>query len=133
MSSINTVRPDSLYRRWKLNIFQVSPANTLIGGANERALGVPSRPWWRLVLTVRWSSRLLASRRQEVHPIDDRMDENPILASLRKLLLMDTKFASGVADHLSYTESSSPWCHNRYKCAEIVCTVPLFFLVCSWK
>lgn len=102
------------------NINTVSPANTLVGSANERALDVPSRPWWRLVFTVRWSSRLLASRRQEVHPIDDRMDEIPILASLRKLLLMDTKFASGVADHLSYTESSSsPWCHNRYKCAEI--------------
>jgi hypothetical protein len=128
MSNINTVRPNSLHRCWKLNVFQVSPANTLVGSANERALDVPSRPWWRLVFTVRWSSRLLASRRQEVHPIDDRMDEIPILASLRKLLLMDTKFASGVADHLSYTESSSsPWCHNRYKCAEIVCTVPLSF------
>lgn len=72
-------------------------------------------------------SNRLASRRQEAHPIDERMDEIPILASLRKLLLMDTKFASGVAEHLSYTEPSSPWCHNRYKCAEIVCIVLLLF------
>jgi hypothetical protein len=119
MSSLNTVRPESLYRRWHLIVFQVSPANTLVGSADERALDIPSRSLW--------SSRLQASRRQEVRSIDDRMDEVPILESMRRLLQMDTKIASRVTERPLYTEQLSPWRHGRYKCAEIVCTVfPLF-------
>jgi len=99
MSSITTVSPAN--------------ANTLVGSANERALDILSRAWWRLAITASlWSNRLLASRRQEVRSIDD-------LESLHRLLQMDTKFASRVAERPLYTEELSPWCHSRYKCAEI--------------
>ena len=119
MSRIKTVGSCSLYGRWKLNVFQVSPANTHVGSADERALDAPSRPWCRFVLTVNlWSSRFLGSSRQEDHPIDERVNEIPIFASLRRLLQMG---ASGGAVRRPYTESSSPWCHSTYKCAEIVC------------
>lgn len=102
------------------SITTVSPANTLVGSANERALDAPSRSWCRFVFAINlWSSRFLASRRQEVHPIDDRVNEIPIFASLRRLLQMDTKFASGDADSTPYTDASFPWCHGKYKCAEI--------------
>jgi hypothetical protein len=119
MSSIKTVRSYSLYRRWKLNVFQVSLANTLVGSADERALDAPSRPWCRFVLTVKlWSSRFLVSRQQEDHPIDDRINEIPIFAGLRRMLQMDAKFVSGGAVS---SPSSSPWRRSMYKCAEIVC------------
>ena len=134
MSSITTVRSYPLYGRWELNVFQVSPENTLIGSADKPALDAPSRPWCRFVLTVNlWSSRFLAPRPQEDHPIDDRINEIPMFASLRRLLQMDTKMSSGGAVGLPYTEPSSPWRHSRYKCAEIFVRLQFlfFFSACS--
>ncbi|KAI9446759.1 hypothetical protein H4582DRAFT_1908159 [Lactarius indigo] len=89
MSSVNTV----------------TPANTLVGSANERTLDAPSRPWCRFMLTVNlWPSRFLAPRRQEDHPVDDRINETPIFACLRRLLQMDTKLSSGDTDSPPYTK-----------------------------
>jgi len=99
------------------SIKTVSPANTLVGSADERALDTPSRPWCRFVLTVNpWPRRFLASRRQQDHPIDDRINEIPIFASLRRLLQMDTKLVSGGAVS---PPSSTRWRQGRYKCTEI--------------
>ncbi|KAH9048249.1 hypothetical protein EDB84DRAFT_295419 [Lactarius hengduanensis] len=98
------------YYRDMSSVNTVIPANTLVGSANERALDAPSRSWCRFVLTVNlWPSRFLAPRRQMDHPIDDRINETPSFASLRRLLQMDAKTRP----------PSSPWCHGRYKCAEI--------------
>ncbi|KAH9001570.1 hypothetical protein EDB92DRAFT_77049 [Lactarius akahatsu] len=96
----------------------VIPANTLVGCANEHALDAPSRSWCRFVLNVNlWPSRFLAPRRQQDHPIDDRINETPSFASLRRLLKMDAKLD---VDSPPYTRPpSSSWCHGRYKCAEI--------------
>ncbi len=133
MSNVKNVLSCSLYRCWKPNDFQVSPANTLIGSANERALDIPSRPRYRFILAVNpWSRRLAACRRQEYHQIDDRINEIPMYASLRRLLQMDT-FDSGEAGSKPYAEPLSPWCQGRYKCAVIVryvTTIPPHARVC---
>lgn len=99
------------YHRDMSSVNTVIPANTLVGSANERALDAPSRSWCRFVLTVNlWPSRFLAPRRQKDHLIDDRINETPSFASLRRLLHMDAKLD---VDSPPYTRPPS------YKCAEI--------------
>ncbi|KAH9055934.1 hypothetical protein EDB87DRAFT_1274214 [Lactarius vividus] len=109
------------YYRDMSSVNTVSPANTLVGSANECALDAPSRLWCRFVLTINlWPSRFLAPRQQKYHPIDDRINETPSFASLRRLLQIDAKLASEDMNSLPHTRPpSSPWYHGRYKCAEI--------------